>query len=277
MSVKNWCFTYFEKDGDWANPREWEVAASKDVGDIRYIVWQTEACPTTGRRHQQGYVQFWTNCRMGCAAKRLGGNGIHVEAAKGKPEQCRAYCTKEETRVAGPWEKGNLCTGSGVRTDLMSMAAKIANREELEIQDYLRWGNRIDLAIYRTIPPRDPANEVEVHILWGDAGAGKTRYVVEKEKDLYFADLAPQWWDGYTGEEAVLLDEFDINKWDRSFLLRVLDRNKVLVPVKGTYCNLRATRIYLTMNRPQYEEFVNHMDDALQRRITSSTEMLQVG
>lgn len=272
---RNWCFTYFEKDGDWANPKEW-----KPNEDIRYVVWQTEECPTTKRRHQQGYVQFRIQCARKTAIKRLGGDaveGIHVEAAKGNADKCRAYCTKEETRVAGPWEYGDLCRGAGVRTDLMTMAAKIANREPLEVVDYLRWGKKIDLAILRTIPERNPANPVEVHILWGEAGVGKTRYVVEKEKELYFADHAPKWWDGYTGEEAVIFDEFDIDKWDRSYLLRVLDRNKCLIQVKGDTCNLAATRFYLTMNRLQYEQFQAKLDTALRRRITSITEMLQVG
>lgn len=274
---RNWCFTYFEKDGDWANPKEW-----KPNEDIRYVVWQTEECPKTGRRHQQGYVQFRIQCARKTAIKRLGGDavaGIHVEAAKGNATQCRAYCTKEETRVAGPWELGDLCTGAGVRTDLMAMAAKIADGEELEVQDYLRWGNRIDLAILRTIPARDPANPVEVHILWGEAGTGKTRYVHEKEKgDLYVASLAAKgWWNGYRGEGAVLFDEFDIKKWDREYLLQVLDRYPMRVEVKNGDCQLAATRFYLTMNREPYEEFQAKLDNALRRRITSTTEMLQVG
>lgn len=263
---RNWCFTFFGE-------REWEVNE-----DIRYVVWQTEECPETKRRHQQGYVQFHKQCRLKTAVERLGGNGIHVEAARGTAEQCRKYCTKEETRIAGPFEKGIMCRGAGVRTDLATMAAKIVEGDVIEVQDYLRWGNKIDLAIYRTIPPRNPNNPVEVHVIWGDAGLGKTREIYEKYwGDLYIADLAPKWWNGYKGEGTVLLDEFDIKKWDRSYLLRVLDRYPMLIEVKNDSCNLAATRFYLTMNRRQYEEFKEHMDAALRRRITSIREVLQVG
>jgi hypothetical protein len=43
---------------------------------------------------------------------------------------------------------------------------------------------------------------------WGAPGLGKSHAVRTSEKDLYLK-AQNKWWDGYTGQKAVLLDDFD--------------------------------------------------------------------
>ena len=49
----------------------------------------------------------------------------HFEVARGSPESNRAYCTKSDTRVDGPWEFGALPFGQGHRVDLDDAAEAV--------------------------------------------------------------------------------------------------------------------------------------------------------
>ena len=50
----------------------------------------------------------------------------------------------------------------------------------------------------------------EVHYIWGPPGTGKTRYVVDKEENIYTVPNAhTQWRDNYALQEAVLFDNME--------------------------------------------------------------------
>jgi len=55
---------------------------------------------------------------------------------------------------------------------------------------------------------RDGEAAPTVTLLYGPSGCGKTR-LAREEEDLWFTPLGdPGWFDGYDGQEAVLLDDF---------------------------------------------------------------------
>lgn len=52
----------------------------------------------------------------------LGRDDVHVEQCRGTHDECVAYCTKEGTRLEGPWELGDRkVVGSGRRNDLKNV------------------------------------------------------------------------------------------------------------------------------------------------------------
>lgn len=57
--------------------------------------WQDEICPTTGRKHKQGFLRTSSQCRLSALIKLL--PGIHFEAARNWPALI-TYCGKKETR-----------------------------------------------------------------------------------------------------------------------------------------------------------------------------------
>lgn len=110
--ARNWCFTIHDPASIWEeDPRE------------RYVVWQLESCPETGRKHLQGYVEFNKQLRL-AALKKLHPTA-HWEARRGTRDQARAYCMKEETRLEGPYERGTWETQQGKRTDLEGAVAAL--------------------------------------------------------------------------------------------------------------------------------------------------------
>lgn len=79
----------------------------------RYVVWQHEKVDTD---HIQGYVELTCPQRLSALQKWL--PGAHFEVRKGTPDQARDYCMEEDTRVAGPWERGLYGGSQGRRNDI---------------------------------------------------------------------------------------------------------------------------------------------------------------
>lgn len=94
----NWLFTDF--DVTPARRASLETLVPSGV-DVRFIAFQEEIAPDTGRRHFQGYVQFRTRVGQREAKRRLGSERVHVEPRRGTHEQATAYCSKDETRAPG--------------------------------------------------------------------------------------------------------------------------------------------------------------------------------
>lgn len=120
-------------------------------------------------------------------------------------------------------------------------------------------------------PRRDPNETPVIQIFWGASGTGKTRKAIEENKDAYILTKARDgkdvWWQGYTGQKVVIIDEFyGWIKYD--FLLRMLDRYPLEVEFKGGSVQLAATKFIFTSNKP-WQDWYKNIDDlsALRRRI----------
>jgi hypothetical protein len=91
---------------------------------IQCGVWQVEKAPDTGRIHLQGYIEFEQPCRFFLLHQLMGGGtSAWINTARGNRAQCRAYCSKPETRLAhplsGPYEVGDWASGGqGTRNDV---------------------------------------------------------------------------------------------------------------------------------------------------------------
>ncbi len=111
--------------------------------------------------------------------------------------------------------------------------------------------------LYDTINSKRPEREepVDVTLLIGETGTGKTRYVYDKYKDdedLYIQPLSngTTWWDTYDGHKYVLIDDFAgaASHMTLTCLLRLLDRYSTLVPTKGSHTWFYPSHIYVTTN-----------------------------
>lgn len=85
-----------------------------------FVVWQHERA---GRDHLQGYVEFKSPQPLSSLQAWLPGS--HFEPRGGSRQQAIDYCRKEDTRVAGPWTRGQEPVGAGKRSDLEDVKAAI--------------------------------------------------------------------------------------------------------------------------------------------------------
>lgn len=115
-SQRAYCFTTFKQ----------EPIYNQD--SIRYLVYQQEKCPSSGKLHWQGYAEFYSKITINTAKEFLGDNTAHLEKRHGTREEARDYCKKSETRINGPFEFGDWNKGGqGSRCDLHKLVEKLEN------------------------------------------------------------------------------------------------------------------------------------------------------
>jgi len=242
---RSWCFTENNPTGliDWS--------LNDSLERVRYAVYQHEV-GENGTPHFQGYVEFNKPVRLSYCRTLI--PGAHWETRKGTRDQARNYAMKEETRMDGPYEYGDWTGGGqGQRTDVQALKALIDDGASLvQIWDeqptmFLRYLRSIQTAQMLKCPQR--TWKTEVHVLYGPTNTGKTRFVMDNygpTSRLYFKQKSI-WWDGYIGQENVILDDF--YGWlPYDELLRLLDRYPLTVQTKGSQTQFLAKRIFLTSN-----------------------------
>lgn len=212
----------------------------------------------SGTPHLQGYLEFSRRMRFGGVRSRLPWLGrAALFAAKGSRQCNREYCSKDEDIIFDFGLAGSN-SGQSSRSDLHQIREQIDNGvPELEIaeQHFSRWVQyRRAFSAYRQLRhgnDRELRLDLRVKLLWGRAGTGKSRSVYEEEKDLW-SWPGGAWFDGYSGQQAVLFDDF-CGELPLVFFLRVLDIYPIDVPVKGSFVPWRPRRIYITSNKPLSE------------------------
>jgi len=235
-------------------------------GNVRYAIWQLEQCPTTLRVHVQGYIEFKNKVGKAGVQGALGDPTAHVEKRRGTQEEACAYCSKDKTKLAGPWEFGVKSKGQGDRCDLMEVANAIKSGssiydivEKFPVQ-YIHYNRGIEKMMAIREERNMDDREVEVCVLWGATGTGKTRIVMKNNReDMYVRGLASYgqtWWDGYRGQGSILFDEF-YGQVKLSDMLRYLDRYPLQIPIRGSYAYARWTKVYITSNTPPWEWYMN--------------------
>lgn len=127
MQSRNYVFTINNPTG-LLDCTEWK--------HCKYCIYQEEV-GDNGTHHFQGYAEFTQPIRLR-ALKNLEPSA-HWEIRKGSKAQATAYCSKEETRVGGPYIFGTDKTNQGQRTDLESFrdAIRLGISDNLLITDYL--------------------------------------------------------------------------------------------------------------------------------------------
>ncbi len=170
---KNWCFTDFELL-DWNKIYE-------ESDDIRYICWGSEVCPSTKRKHYQGWIQIKTKRRINGIKKLCRSKKLHIESCRGTEGENNKYCQKDNLYQTA----GDFIT-QGKRTDLDELKKILDNGGTLkDIADenmqafvqynrgFEKYKNMVDKAA------RKHFRKLEVIHIHGKTDSGKTRKAME--------------------------------------------------------------------------------------------------
>lgn len=248
---KGWVFTV-NNPTDVDDPSEWI-----DGETVQYAKWQLER-GESGTLHWQGHVVLKTKQRLS-GVKRLLHSTAHWEIRRGTLDQADDYCSKEETRVEGPYDFGDRpASGRGGRSDLLEVKRMLdAGKRELEVAEshfgqWCRYHKAFKLYAGMKMPVRSWVTFTTVY--WGDPGVGKTRRIVEEAgSDNTYWLPKPNgtrvFWDGYEGQENVVIDEF-FGWMPRDLMCRLCDRYPFRVETKGGSVPFTAKKIWITSNNP---------------------------
>ncbi|MCP4475846.1 MAG: hypothetical protein GY821_15035 [Gammaproteobacteria bacterium] len=180
---------------------------------------------------------------------------------------------KEEGRLADPVELGETKT-QGARNDIeaaMMMARDLTvPMKELVVElpcEYFKYHKAIDKVRAMFVPDRDW--KTEIFWFYGPTGTGKSRKAFEITDDPYVHNMSNgKWFDGYSGQQDVIFDDMRKDTFKFHELLRLFDRYKMTVEIKGATVSWCPKRIIVTTCHPPASMYENREDiHQLLRRI----------
>lgn len=192
-----------------------------DTTSAVYIAYGEEVCPSTKKPHHQGFIYYESAraCKWNGkyyfsrnVGKDLG--NCHNEGCKGNLDQNTDYCTKD---TDGTLIEFGVRPKQGFRTDLEAIKENILTQkisvDEICIENpiiyhmYARTLNKLeDIALRKKC-----RNWMTKGLwLWGETGVGKSHKAFEgfTPDTHYVYPNDGGWWDGYTGQEIVIFNEF---------------------------------------------------------------------
>jgi len=272
-----WCFTL-------NNPSEDEVLLpqSWDPEDYKYLVYQLER-GESGTPHLQGYISMEKRITFNVFRTWFPDARAHIEVAKGTAAQNKTYCTKTQDKIEGPWEFG-VMPEQGKRSDLLAVKEKLDSGATLKEISQEHFGSFVryhrSFREYKLLNTEPRDWPMDVRVLYGPTGSGKSRHCLREYPGAYWKSKnsgQQQFWDGYLGEDTIIIDEFyGWLAWD--YLLRLLDRYPFSLDTKHGTVQCSARTIVLTSNKHPKDWYPNSkygwdVGNPLKRRIISITEL----
>lgn len=252
----------------------------------KYAVYQHEEAPSTGTPHLQGYLSLKKAVRMKTLQNRLKDLDVKLSlfVPHGTARENRAYCTDPE-KGSNPWEHGDVSVAiQGCRTDLSEAIETLKNESLKDTaikhpEVFVKYAMGLS-KLKQMFTPAPAWREVNVTVLWGPGGVGKTRTAVQYSEDYYFVKT-PQnnslWWDNYGQQKTIIIDDF--YGWIKPHdLFRILDGYVLDLPIKGGFVYAWWNKVFITSNLPpekwyKSEVFENLDKQAYYRRLTEIINM----
>jgi len=151
--------------------------------------------------------------------------------------------------------------------------AKQGNFEEIIPEHQVRYYKTIKCiqADFKVMPKNLDWKEGHQPNLWiyGNTGTGKSFYARKKLQDNFYAKIASnKWWDKYTGQDNVLIEDMDKKHDYQAYYLKIwADKYAFPVEIKNGADLIRPKVIVVTSNYSIREIFPNPQDyEPLERR-----------
>lgn len=211
--MRSWCFTSFLEEEPFYDDKK-----------VRYMLYAPEVCPTSNRKHWQGYVYFKDKQSLKNAQKIIKCPKQHLE-----PEQADSV-EAQIGYIVGPYEKEDkvkpynpdhkeygVKPEQGKRSDLNMIKDDLLNGEtnmDMIIQDnpilYHQYGRTLEKIEDLKMSREFRKEMTTAEWICGPTGVGKSHYA--------FKDFSPDthyvlpndngWWDQYKQQDTVIINDF---------------------------------------------------------------------
>lgn len=273
VRARAWCFTINNptdidvQQYQLEQPPNDVVFGTKDLsgiaGSASFLVCQLEM-GEHGTPHIQGYVYLKGRGKTFEALKSLSPRARFAQA-KGTAEQNDTYCSKLDTRLAGPWRLGEI-PRQGNRSDLAQAVALVTGAAGLRMVAnetplaYVRYGRGLR-GLHELVMSNVPRPKPLMIYLWGPTGTGKTTEVGLSFPDVFYKPIktsktSQEWWDGYDNHTTIFWDEF-YGSIPWSLMLKLGDDTPLATEVKGGFTYCHAKYVIFASNVPPEECFPN--------------------
>lgn len=102
------------------------------------------------------------------------------------------------------------------------------------------------MKLFNILEPRTEKPFVEW--VWGKPGSGKTYYAMNLGKSYFMKD-STKWWDGYHGQEVIIIDNFD-GKMPCPDFTNILDWVPYLGEIRHSSVNINSPYVVITSLYP---------------------------
>lgn len=248
---------------------EEEAELYPKLAKCKYASVGREVGKERGTPHLQGVVWFH-NAKSFNAARRFLGPRCRVEPVEAKiPSKAINYTQKEGNfkewgiKPLDPKRKGSQ---EQERWEDALKAAKEGRLDDIPADIALRYYSTIKRIKHDyERPPQDLAAVTGIWY-YGPPGTGKSYTARQKYPDSYIKNQN-KWWDGYQGEDSVIIDDFDSAALGHHLKIWA-DRYAFRAEVKGGTLFIRPTFIIITSNYSIEELFKDDqvLADAIKRR-----------
>lgn len=268
-NAKHWAFTGWDLDEP--------APEARLFGMYSYMVYGVEQCPSTQRKHWQGYVVLTGKHRMASLKKKTSTREWHWTIARNNPDVNRKYCIKDgDFREFGtiPLTVHQARDAKVEEIRDLARSGKIEEIGDKYPSEYLRYIGNLERISKRNMVIAPDADDVTGIWIQGSTGCGKTRYVKDNFPDAY-DKLPNKWWDGYQGDDHVLIDDLGPSHEVLGYhLKRWLDRYSFPAETKGGMTNIRPKKVIITT---QYTMAAIFSDEKLRDAIQRRCEVIDMG
>lgn len=180
----------------------------------------------------------------------------HIEPMRGTPKDSQAYCSKGDNYIEFGTCPDKKKPGSSLQEAITairngSTLPALAQSGQEGAHAVTVHGRGLIMLKSNLISPRDPTKPPKVIWVCGETGVGKTRCAIEFGSKLssgYWVSSDPdlKWFDTYFGQGLAIFDDFRAKGVKFNWLLRLLDRYPLQVPIKGGFTEWNPSFIIIT-------------------------------
>lgn len=240
---RSYCFTL----NNYTEDEEKNVI--KLNGVATYVCYGREV-GESGTPHLQGFVQFASGKSLSAAKRAL--PRAHLEVRKGSITQAVEYCQKDgDFHEVGtrPLDSAGKGSNEKERWENVRELARAGRVEEIDADVYVRFYGTLRRIAKDHMAAVSDLEGCCGEWYWGVPGAGKS-YIARQENPGAYLKMANKWWDGYQGEDVVIMDECELSagNWAGHHLKIWADRYAFIAEIKGEARRIRPKKIIVTSN-----------------------------